>query len=105
MVCLAEYEVGGDETIRIEVEEIETGFVPSSLGFDILKTDKKFEDIISNLDSSLNILYDKIRNVKHKPKDVSVEFGLKITGNCQAFITSAGMAAQFKITVTWEGIT
>jgi hypothetical protein len=104
MVYLAEYKINGNEYIRIEVEEVEQGFKDSLLGLNILKTNKKFEDVISNFDSSINILYDRIKNIKHTPKEVSIEFGLKVTGNCEAFITSTGMEAQFKIIVTWEGI-
>lgn len=102
MVYLAEYNLRDSGKIRIEVEDIEQGFVDSFLGYKILETGKEFEEVLSEVEPAINALYDRINGLKSKPKSVSVEFGLKFVGKGGAFIASAGMEAQFKITVTWE---
>lgn len=66
------------------------------------ETKTEFNDAIQSLGAYANSLQDVIGGIKLTPKEVSVEIGMKLTGEAGFIIASAKGEADMRITLTWE---
>ncbi|MBD2136442.1 hypothetical protein H6F32_02315 [Anabaena sp. FACHB-1237] len=90
-------------TILVEVEEsvdiaIERVALPS--GREIAKAQKSFEEAIDNIKPLVTNIANKFQDLE--PKEMEVKFGIKLSADAGAFITSVGGEVNFEITVKWS---
>jgi hypothetical protein len=72
-------------------------------GFQDAGTDKvigKVQDALSPAIDTAKLVLDKLKEVK--PGEVTVTFGLKVSGKLDWFIARAGTEGNFQITLTWQ---
>ena len=95
---------GTDQTILVEVDEPETGgVVRASRGSDtIAKAQKTFEEAMEKVKPAASAIISKIRSLSDSPDEVEVQFGLKLSADSGAFIASAGLEANYSVTLKWK---
>ena len=72
-------------------------------GFQDAGTDKvigKVQDALSPAIDTAKLVLDKLKEAK--PGEVTVTFGLKVSGKLDWFIARAGTEGNFQITLTWQ---
>ena len=72
-------------------------------GFQDAGTDKVIgtvQDALAPAIDTAKLVLDKLKDVK--PGEVTVTFGLKVSGKLDWFIARAGTEANFQITLTWQ---
>lgn len=72
-------------------------------GFQDAGTDKvigKVQDALSPAIDTAKLVLDRLKEVK--PGEVTVTFGLKVSGKLDWFIARAGTEGNFQITLTWQ---
>lgn len=60
------------------------------------------ERSLETIPAVVSAIKSKIDEVAERPDEVSVEFGLKLTGTTKAKIVQIGSEMSFKITLTWN---
>jgi hypothetical protein len=63
------------------------------------------EDLDSSLDRitpAADLLLSKLRRLAHRPDEATIEFGVKLTGHAGAVLASAGVEANFNVSLTWR---
>jgi hypothetical protein len=66
------------------------------------KAQKTFESAIEKIRPAASILISKLKDMSQSPNEVRVEFGIKLSAQAGAIITSAESEATFKITLSWK---
>lgn len=89
--------------ILVEVEEsadiaVERVALPS--GREIAKAQKSFEEAIDNIKPLITNIANKFKDLG--PNEMEVKFGIKLSADAGAVITSVGGEVNFEITVKWS---
>jgi hypothetical protein len=89
----------------VEVEEpeytstdIQRAALPS--GREIAKAQKTFEEALENIKPVVASISHKFKDLG--PKEMEVKFGIKLSADAGAFITSVGGEVTFELTVKWS---
>ena len=95
-------EDGGSVFVEVEVPE-EAGMVPAARPGEVAgKAQQTFEAALDRLRPIATTLIGKVRDLSDPPNKVEVEFGLKLSAEAGAILTSAGCEAHCTVTLTWE---
>ena len=89
------YTLEDSTTVRFEIDP--------PAGFQEAGTDKvigKVQDAVAPAIDTAKLILDKLKEAK--PGEVTVTFGLKVSGKLDWFIARAGTEANFQITLTWQ---
>jgi len=60
-----------------------------------------FEDALATVVTAANAFVGKTTSLARKPDELSVEFGLKMSGKVNAFVVSCDGEANFTVTMKW----
>lgn len=95
---------GTDQSILVEVDEPETGGVvrASRAGDAIAKAQTSFEAAMEKIKPAASAIISKIRSLHDSPDEVEVQFGIKLSAESGAFVASAGMEANYSVTLKWK---
>ena len=102
---LVEFKLNGDQTILVEVSEIEdSGIEPVSrkTGDLAAKAKKTFDEAISNLEPMISSIKDKIDAMNQPADEVEVKFGIKLNGETSAVVATIGGEVNYEITLKWS---
>jgi hypothetical protein len=100
MLKLVEYYLENGASFWIEVDEIEpSGY--EECGPERAKI-KKLKDIILMITPSTEFILDKFADMKPLPKEVELEFGIKLNTQVGAVIASTSGEANYKIRLKWD---
>jgi len=104
MKHLVEFPLEDGTTILVEVDDSETGSVVRSgrVGDVVSKSQKTFEEAMDKVKPAASAIIAKIRSLHDAPDEVEVEFGLKMSADAGAFVASAGVEANYKVTLKWK---
>lgn len=104
MKKLVEFPLEDGTSILVEVDEVEAGgVVKASRGSEtIAKAQKTFEEAMDKVKPAASAIIAKIRSLSDSPDEVEVEFGLKLSAEAGAFVASAGVEANYKVTLKWK---
>lgn len=104
MKRLVEFPLQDGTSILVEVDETEAGGVvrASRAGDAVQKAQKTFEDAMDKVRPAASAIIAKIRGLHDSPDEVEVEFGLKLSADAGAFVASAGVEANYKVTLKWK---
>jgi hypothetical protein len=102
---LVEFKLENDGRFLLEVEEsedisISTERVALPSGREIAKAQKTFEEAIDNIKPVVASITNKFKDLG--PKEMEVKFGIKLSADAGAIITSVGGEVNFEITVKWS---
>ncbi len=93
-------ESGG--SIVIEVDEPEVGgTVRAARGEKLDQAKETVEEALNKILPVTKNVVEKIRDVAHKPEEIEITFGVKLTTTAGAVIASASAEANFEIRMLW----
>ena len=105
MTQLVEFQVEGDRTILIEVEDVTGGQVTAlaaKAGEFAIKAQKTFEEAIDDIVPLAAAIEKKFSGLTTPANEVEVKFGVKIQGQLSAVVTQIGAEANFEVTLKWK---
>lgn len=96
-------EEGGTILVEVEVPE-EAGLVPVAREERGVRewAEDTFEAVWEKVRPAASAIVSKLRALHDPPDKVEVTFGLRMDAKAGAILTSAGMEANFKVTLTWR---
>lgn len=96
-------EDGGHILVEVETVISGQGISPASRPSEIIeKANKSFEAAIATVKPIATAIIGKIRELQDPPDETEVEFGLKLSAEAGAVLASAGVEANYKVTLTWK---
>lgn len=96
-------EAGGSVLVEVEEPDAAGGTVRAGRETDLPERARlTFEAALSRVRPAAESVIGQLRDLADPPDQVGVEFGLKLTGTSGAIIASAGVEANFKVTLTWR---
>lgn len=101
---LVKYPLENGQFILVEVDEPEeVGTVRvGRVGDKIEEAKETLEQALSNLEPVAKAVINKIRGLVDAPDEISVEFGLKLSGNVGVILASASVEANYKVSLKWK---
>ena len=97
-------EQGGN--VLVEVNEASPGQVMRGLGKDrpsiAERTDKTFEEATATVVPAASGLLSRLRAAHDPADEISIEFGVQLSAQTGAFIASAAVEANFRVSMTWR---
>jgi hypothetical protein len=102
---LVEFPLEAGGSILVEVEEVEPegGLERVSRPGEVAeKARQTFEAALETVKPAAQAIIAKVRSLSDLPDEVQIEFGLKMTAQAGAVVASAGMEANYKVTLTWK---
>lgn len=106
MKRLLEFTLEDGNTIWVEVDEPETPGGAARVSRNDQKTVEKanqsFETALDKVKPTANAVIAKLRSLVDAPDEISVEFGLKFSAEAGVVLASAGIEANYKVTLKWQ---
>ncbi len=106
MKQLIEFPLEDGSTILIEVDDPEgaggTARVARRGEKTITRANQNFEKALDRVKPTANAVISKLRDLIEQPDEISAEFGLKFSAESGVIIASAGIEANFKVTLKWQ---
>ena len=63
----------------------------------------QFESALGTLGELVGVLEKTVAGLARRPSKIEMEFGAKLSGECDLWIVSGEGEAEFKVTLSWEG--
>jgi NTP-dependent ternary system trypsin peptidase co-occuring protein len=104
---LVQFPLENGESIVVEVDEVETqgGVVRATRPGEIaVKATETFESALETIKPAAGTIIAKLRSLLEPPDKIDVEFGIKLSADAKAYIASAGVEANYKVTLTWNAV-
>ena len=104
MKRLVEFPLQDGGTMFVEVDEPEPpgGVVRAARPSDVVEKAKEtLEDALDKIKPAAESIIDKLRGLHDEPDEIEVEFGIKLSAEAGAFIASAGVEANYTVTLKW----
>lgn len=101
---LIEFKIGDDSTILVEAISTKRGneneLLSASTG--IAKTAvKTFNETIESIKSVAETVINSIKKIADPPKEITLELGLKLSGETGAIIAKASAEGNIKVILKW----
>ncbi len=107
---LVEFPLQEGGTLLVEVDEPE-GYAGTTTRGGVVKAARPgeiatraqdtFEDALDKIKPAAQTIIDKLRALSDAPDEIDVEFGIKLSAEAGAFIASAGVEANYTVTLKW----
>jgi len=68
----------------------------------IQQADRTFEKALATVKEVARGVLDQLHGLSVTPQEVTVEFGIELTGRAGAMLVAAGTSAQLKVGLTWR---
>jgi hypothetical protein len=93
---------GGSMLVELDEPTPEGGVVKAARPGEIAEKAKEtFEDALDKIKPAAQSIIAKLRSLHDEPDEIGVEFGIKLSAAAGAFIASAGVEANYKVTLKW----
>lgn len=103
---LAEFPLDHGGSVFVEIDDIPDGPVMRGLGKDrptvAERTDKTFEEATATVVPAAHSLLSRLRDGHDPAAEISIEFGVQLSAQTGAFVASAAVEANFKVSMTWR---
>lgn len=66
------------------------------------RADQTFEMALSSIRTVANGVVLQLKDIAVRPQQVTVEFGIELTGKMGAMLVAASASAQLKVSMTWQ---
>jgi chaperonin cofactor prefoldin len=104
MAKLVEFDVGDDETVLIEVEDVESEEiepVSKSPGELAAKARQSLSAALDGIAPMVRTLKRRLNTLTDPEDEVEVKFSVKMSGEVGAVVTKVGGEATYEITLRW----
>ena len=103
MKRLIEFPLQDGSSMIVEVDEpMSEGVVKAARPGEVVARAKEtFEDALDKIKPAAQSIITKLRGLHDEPDEIGVEFGIKLSAEAGAFVASAGVEANYKVTLKW----
>jgi Trypsin-co-occurring domain 1 len=106
MKRLIDFPLAQGGSVLVETDELPAGPVVRGLGKDrptvAERTDKTFEEATATVVPAAHSLLARLRADDDPAEEISIEFGVQLSAQTGAFIASAAVEANFRVSMTWR---
>ena len=106
MKRLVEFEVAGSpgETVVVEVDEAESevGEERAARPGEVERAGRSLEEALERVKPAATAVIEKLRGLAEPPDDMTITFGIKLTGKAGAVVASAAVEANYQVTLHWR---
>lgn len=105
MARLVEFQVGEDESILVEVEDVESDSIrpaSKSPGEIAIKAKKTFAEALDSIQPMIADIKHRLDAATEPADEVEVKFSVKLSGEVGAVLTKVGGEATYEITLKWQ---
>jgi hypothetical protein len=103
---LVDFPLENGGSVLVEVDEASAGPAMRGLGKDrptvADRADKTFEEATAAVVPAASGLLSRLRAADDPADEVSIEFGVQLSAQTGAFIASAAVGANFRVSLTWR---
>ena len=103
---LVEFALEHGGSVLVETDDAPGGPVMRGLGKDRLgiaeQTDQTFEQATAAVVPAADSLLARLRAAHDPAEEISIEFGVQLSAQTGAFIASAAVEANFRVSMTWR---
>ena len=103
---LVEFSLEQGGSVFVQVDEAPGGSVMRGLGKDRTtvaeRADKTFEEATATVIPAADSLLARLRGAHDPADEITIEFGVQLNAQTGAFIASAAVGANFKVSMTWR---
>ncbi len=93
---------GGSLIVEVDEPVPEGGVVKVARPGEVAaKARETLEEALDKIKPAAEAIISKLRGLHDAPDEIGVEFGIKLSAEAGAFVASAGVEANYKITVKW----
>jgi hypothetical protein len=98
-----EFKLDDNEVILAEITNLDPNYDEEMVSSNSLikKASIKISNALAPIRSLAKVTIDSIKNLPDKPKEVTIEFGLKLQADTNAIIASIGAEGNIKVTLKW----
>ena len=94
---------GGSILVEVDEPEPEGGVVKAARPGEVVARAKEtLEEALDKIQPAAQSVITKLRGLHDAPNEIEVEFGIKLSAEAGAFIASAGVEANYKVTLKWS---
>lgn len=107
MKQLVEFPLEDGGTILVEIDEPDGAGKTERVARakkTIEKAKQSFEKALDNVEPAANAVISKLKGLIEQPDEIGVEFGIKLSMESGVVIASAGIEANFKVTLKWTNL-
>jgi Trypsin-co-occurring domain 1 len=104
MTKLVKFDVGGGETVLIEVEDIESEEiepVSKSPGELAAQARQTLSEALDGIAPMVRTVKNRLNNLTEVGDEVQVKFSVKLSGEIGAVVAKVGSEATYEITLKW----
>jgi hypothetical protein len=105
MKRLIEFPLEDGTMLLVEVDEPEPegGIVRAARPDEVIvRAQLTFNQALEKIRPAAGAIIQKLRSLSDPPDEIDVEFGLKLSAEAGAFVASAGVDANYKVTLKWR---
>jgi hypothetical protein len=96
-------EDGGSVLVQVQVPPSDERIFEAARAGDVIeKAEETFEKALDSVKPAASAIIDKLRELTDPPDEIEVAFGLTMNAKAGAVVASAGVAANYAITLTWK---
>ena len=92
---------GGSVIVEVDEPTPEGVIRAACPGEVVAKAKETLEDALDKIQPAAQAIIAKLRGLPDAPDEIGVEFGIKLSAQAGAFIASAGVEANYKVTLKW----
>jgi hypothetical protein len=97
-----EFDDGSSIFIEPEVSESDQGIARASGADLVIKASSdKLKDAFKGIAQTADVIFDRLRDARYQPKEVTIELGLKFSVKGDLIILGGNVASSCKLTMKW----
>lgn len=94
---------GSDETIRVQIREVDDTLVRVGRGGRaVARAERSFGEMLDTVRPVAESFVGRFRGLANSPDEITLEFGVSLSAAADVVIASTATAANFSVTLTWK---
>lgn len=94
---------GSDETIRVQVREVDETLVRVGRGDgSVNRAQRTFGQMLDTVRPVAESFVGRFRDLANSPDEITLEFGVSLSAEADVVIASTATEANFSVTLTWN---
>ncbi|MFD7287106.1 CU044_2847 family protein [Streptomyces sp. NPDC059863] len=94
---------GGDETIRVQIREVDDTLVRVGRGSrSVARAQRSFGQMLDTVRPVAESFVGRLRGMANSPDEITLEFGVSLSAEADVVIASTATAANFSVSLTWN---
>ncbi|MFE2499457.1 CU044_2847 family protein [Streptomyces scopuliridis] len=94
---------GSDETIRVQIREVDETLIRVGRGSrSVARAERSFGQMLDTVRPVAESFVGRLRGMANSPDEITLEFGVSLSAEADVVIASTATAANFSVSLTWN---